>query len=63
MQTNINVQAVTIEGLLTGSRANIYHAAMLDPHTAAELDLNQIWKLVDELLVEHGDWILPEFRR
>ncbi len=61
MQTNINVQALTVEALLTGNRDHIYHAAMLDPHTAAELDLDQIWKLVDDLLAEHKQWIPKEF--
>ncbi len=59
MQTNINVQELTVEAALTGKREHVYHAAMLDPHTAAELDLDQIWALVDELLDAHGDW-LPE---
>ncbi len=56
MQTNINVQALTVEAALTGKREHIYQAAMLDPHTAAELDLDQIHGLVDELLVAHEDW-------
>jgi len=60
MQTNINVQALTVEAALTGKRGHIYHAAMLDPHTAAELDLDQIWSLVDDLLDAHADW-LPTF--
>jgi len=60
MQTNINVQALTVEAALTGKREHIYHAAMLDPHTAAELDLDQIWALVDDLIAAHGDW-LPAF--
>jgi alpha-galactosidase len=60
MQTNINVQALTVEAALTGKREHIYHAAMLDPHTAAELDLEQIWKLVDELIEAHGEW-LPKY--
>ncbi|MGB2962423.1 MAG: alpha-glucosidase/alpha-galactosidase [Anaerolineales bacterium] len=60
MQTNINVQSLTVEAALTGKREHIYHAAMLDPHTAAELDLDQIWALVDELIESHGDW-LPKF--
>jgi len=60
MQTNINVQALTVEAALTGRRDHIYHAAMLDPHTAAELDLDQIWAMVDDLIAAHGDW-LPEF--
>jgi alpha-galactosidase len=59
MQTNINVQALAVEAALTGERAHVYHAAMLDPHTAAEIDLDQIWALVDDLLEAHRDW-LPE---
>ena len=62
MQTNINVQALTVEAILTGNRDRVYQAAMLDPHTAAELDLNQIWDLVDDLLAAHGEWI-PESLR
>ena len=60
MQTNINVQALTVEAALTGKREHIYHAAMLDPHTAAELDVEQIWALVDDLITAHGEW-LPEY--
>jgi len=61
MRTNINVQELTVEAALTGKREHIYHAAMLDPHTAAELDLDQIWNLVDDLIEAHGD-LLPEYR-
>lgn len=57
MQTNINVQALTVEAALTGKREHIYHAAMFDPHTAAELDLEQVWLLVDELIAAHGEWL------
>jgi alpha-galactosidase len=55
MTTNINVQGLTVEAALTRRREHLYHAAMLDPHTAAELDLDQIWSLVDDLLAAHGD--------
>lgn len=57
MQTNISVQALTVEAALTQKREHIYHAAMLDPHTAAELNLDQIWNLVDDLIEAHGDWL------
>ncbi len=57
MRTNINVQELTVQALLTENREHIYHAAMMDPRTAAELDLNQIRKLVDELLAVHGPWM------
>ena len=59
MQTNINVQALTVEAILKGNPSLIYHAAMLDPHTAAELDPDEITSLVDDLLEAHGQWI-PE---
>ena len=61
MQTNINVQSLTVEAALTGKREHIYHAAMLDPHTAAELSLDQIWSLVDDLIEAHGEW-LPTYQ-
>jgi len=62
MQTNINVQLLTVEAIVTGKREHLYHAAMLDPHTAAELDLDQIWTMVDALLDAHGDWIPTNLR-
>jgi alpha-galactosidase len=57
IQTNVNVQALTVEAVVTGNREHVYHAAMLDPHTGAELALDQIWELVDALIEAHGDWI------
>ena len=60
MQTNVNVQSLTVEAALTRKREHIYHAAMLDPHTGAELSLDQIWSLVDDLIAAHGDW-LPQY--
>ncbi len=62
MQTNINVQSLTVEAATTGNRDHVYHAAMLDPHTAAELDLDQIWSMVDALIEAHGEFI-PEALR
>jgi alpha-galactosidase len=60
MRTNINVQELTVAALMKESREHIYHAAMMDPHTGAELDLDQIWHLTDDLLKAHRDW-LPEW--
>ena len=62
IRTNINVQELTVRALVEENREHIYHAAMMDPHTAAELDLQQIWDLTDDLLAAHGTW-LPEFAR
>ena len=62
MRTNVNVQELTVAALLAEDREHIYHAAMLDPRTAAELDLNQIRALMDDLIAAHGDW-LPDWLR
>ena len=61
MQTNINVQELTVEAALTGNRERVYQAAMLDPHTAAELSPDQIVALVDDLLEAHGSMV-PAFQ-
>ncbi|MDB4867184.1 MAG: alpha-galactosidase [Cohnella sp.] len=60
-RTNINTQLLTIEAAITGKKEHIYHAAMLDPHTAAELSIDDIVSLCDDLIKEHGDW-LPKFQ-
>ena len=62
MRSQINVQELTVRALLDEAPEHIYHAAMMDPHTAAELDLRQIRRMVDDLLAAHGDW-LPDWCR
>ncbi|MBB3105189.1 alpha-galactosidase [Azomonas macrocytogenes] len=57
MQTNINVQLLTVEALASGRRDHVKQAAMLDPHTAAELSLDEIATLVDELIDAHQGWL------
>ena len=59
--TNINVHLLTIEAALTRKRERIYQAAMLDPHTAAELSIDDIVKMCDELIAAHGN-MLPKYR-
>jgi len=59
-RTNINVQLMTIEAAVTLKKDAIYQAAMLDPHTAAELSLDDIKKMCDEMLEAHRGW-MPEF--
>ena len=55
--TNISPQLLTIKAAVTGKREHIYHAAMLDPHTAGELSLDDIFAMVDDLIEAHGDWL------
>ncbi len=53
----INVHLNTIEAARTKKKEHIYHAAMLDPHTSSELDVDTIKKMVDELIDAHGDYM------
>lgn len=62
MRSQINVQELVVRALVDEDIEHVYHAAMMDPHTAAELDLRQIRSLVTDLLAAHGD-MLPEFAR
>ena len=55
--TNVNVQLMTIEAAVTKKRESIYQAAMLDPHTAAELNMDDIVAMCDELIEAHGDYM------
>jgi len=60
-RTNINVQLMTLEAAATHRRDAIYQAAFLDPHTSAELSLDEIVSLCDDLIKAHGKF-LPKFR-
>ncbi|NUP88570.1 MAG: cbb3-type cytochrome c oxidase subunit I [Candidatus Sumerlaeia bacterium] len=59
IMTNVNVQSLAVEAAVTGRRDHVHQAAMLDPHTAAELTLDQIEAMVEELLTAHGAMIPP----
>ncbi|MBQ0104684.1 MAG: alpha-glucosidase/alpha-galactosidase [Armatimonadetes bacterium] len=60
-RTNINVQELTVKAVLENEKKYVYHAAMMDPHTAQVLSLNEIYSLVDDMFEAHGDWI-PLFK-
>ena len=59
--TNINVQLLTIEAALTLKKDYIYQAAMLDPHTASELNIDDIVAMCDDLIKAHGK-MLPKYK-
>lgn len=58
--TNINCQLMTIEAARSHKKNDVYLAAMLDPHTSGELDIDSIVKMCDELIDAHG-YYLPKF--
>ena len=60
MITNINVQILTAEAALTNKKEQVYHAAMLDPLTGANLSIDEIYSMVDKLIDAHGSY-LPKY--
>ena len=60
MRTNINVQILTAEAAMTKKREHIYHAALLDPLTAANLTIDEIYSMTDKMIEAHGNY-LPEY--
>jgi len=56
-RTNINAQLMTIQAARTRKKEDIYRAAMLDPHTSAELSMKDIVSMCDELVEAHGDYM------
>ncbi len=50
---NINCQLLTIEAAVTGRKEHVYQAAMLDPHTGAELSPDDIIAMCDDLIEAH----------
>lgn len=51
--TNINPQLLAIQAAVSRKKEDIYMAAMLDPHTAAELSPDDIVAMCDELIAAH----------
>ena len=60
MRTNINVQILTAEAAITKKKEHIYHAALLDPLTAANLTIDEIYSMTDKLIEAHGNY-LPKY--
>lgn len=59
-RTNIGTQILAVEAVLRNDRDHVYQAALLDPHTSAELSVDETIALCDDLIEAHGDW-LPRF--
>ena len=60
MRTNINVHILTAAAALTRKKEHIYHAAMLDPLTAANLTIDEIYSMTDKMIEAHGNY-LPKY--
>ena len=56
----ISVHQLVVDAALTGKKEYIYQAALLDPHASADLTIDEIRSLVDDLIEAHGEW-LPQY--
>jgi alpha-galactosidase len=56
---HVFVQGLTVNAALTGDRDLLYRAALLDRNASAMLSIDQIRKMIDELVAYHGD-SMPE---
>jgi alpha-galactosidase len=62
-RTFLNTVELTVRAAADGSRDHVYQAALLDPHTAATLTIDEIVAMVDELIEAHGELIPETIRR
>lgn len=60
-RTNINVHLLTVKAAMSRRKEDVYMAAMLDPHTASELSMDDIICMCDDLFAAHKEW-MPEYR-
>lgn len=59
--SNIYPQMLTIEAAVTGKRETLYQAAMMDPHTGAQLSTDEIVSLCNDLIEAHTNAGYPIF--
>ncbi len=59
--SNIWPQMLTVEAAATGNRDTLYQAAMMDPHTGAQLSTDEIVALCDDLIEAHTKAGYPVF--
>jgi alpha-galactosidase len=58
-RTFLNVVELTLRAVLGGDRRHVYRAAALDPNAGANLSLDDIHAMCDELIEAHGD-LMPQ---
>ena len=59
--SNIYPQMLTIEAAATGNRETLYQAAFMDPHTGAQLSMDEIVSLCNDLIEAHTNAGYPVF--
>ncbi len=61
IRNTVNVHELTVEAFFQRRKEYVHQAAILDPHASAELTLDEIHSLVDDLFEAHGKMV-PRLR-
>ena len=56
-RTNINVQELAVRGIVEKDKTKIFQSILLDPLTGALLTIDETRQLVDELFLEHKEYM------
>jgi alpha-galactosidase len=62
LSASVNVQRMSVQAAVSGDVTLLKQAVLHDPLTAAVCDPEEIWQMVDEMLVTQAQW-LPNYRR
>jgi len=58
---SISVQRLSVEAAVSGNDQLLRQAMMMDPLVGAVCNPNEIWQMVDEMLVTQSEW-LPQYK-
>jgi len=62
LSASVNVQRMAVRAAVTGDVTLLKQAVLHDPLTAAVCDPEEIWQMVDEMLIAQAQW-LPQYRK
>jgi len=62
LSASVNVQRMSVYAAVTGDVTLLKQAVLHDPLTGAICDPEEIWQMVDEMLVAQAEW-LPQYAR
>lgn len=62
LNQSVSVQRLSVEAAVHGDDLLLRQAALLDPLTGAVCDTDEVWQMVDEMLIAQKQW-LPQYAR
>jgi len=61
LSMSVNVQRMAVKAAVEGDLTLLKQAVLHDPLTAAVCDPEDVWQMVDEMIIAQAQW-LPQFR-